>query len=57
MATALSPTSSLRKRFIAHLEAGDADAAVAEMEHSLLKLQRSVLSKLKQEFNSMETTR
>jgi GntR family transcriptional regulator, transcriptional repressor for pyruvate dehydrogenase complex len=35
-----------RKRFIAHLEARDADAAVAEMEASLKKLQRSYLSKL-----------
>jgi GntR family transcriptional repressor for pyruvate dehydrogenase complex len=35
-----------RRRFIAHLEAGDADAAVAEMEASLKKLQRTYLSKL-----------
>lgn len=36
-----------RKRFIAHLEAGDADAAMAEMEASLKRLQRSYLSRLK----------
>jgi DNA-binding FadR family transcriptional regulator len=35
-----------RKRFIAHLEAGDADAAVAEMQASLEKLQRVYLSRL-----------
>lgn len=35
-----------RKRFIVHLEAGDADAAVAEMEASLKKLQKSYLSRL-----------
>ncbi len=37
-----------RRRFIAHLEAGQADAAVAEMEASLKRLQRSYLSRLKQ---------
>lgn len=36
-----------RRRFIAHLEAGDAEAAVAEMEASLKRLQRSYLSRLK----------
>jgi len=35
-----------RKRFIAHLEAGDADAAVAEMQASLMKLQKTYLSRL-----------
>jgi GntR family transcriptional repressor for pyruvate dehydrogenase complex len=33
-----------RKRFIKHMEDGDADAAVAEMEASLKRLQRSYLS-------------
>ncbi len=36
-----------RRRFIAHLEAGHAEAAVAEMEASLKRLQRSYLSRLK----------
>lgn len=36
-----------RRRFIAHLERGDAQAAVAEMEASLERLQRSYLSRLK----------
>ena len=36
-----------RRRFIAHLERGDADAAVAEMEASLKRLQRTYLSRLK----------
>ena len=36
-----------RRRFIAHLEAGDADAAVAEMEASLKRLQQTYLSRLK----------
>ena len=36
-----------RRRFITHLERGDAAAAVAEMEASLKRLQRSYLSKLK----------
>lgn len=36
-----------RRRFIAHLEKGDADAAVAEMEASLKRLQRTYLSRLK----------
>jgi GntR family transcriptional regulator, transcriptional repressor for pyruvate dehydrogenase complex len=35
-----------RKRFIAHLEVGNADAAVAEMQASLEKLQRVYLSRL-----------
>ncbi|MFO1218730.1 MAG: FCD domain-containing protein [Burkholderiaceae bacterium] len=34
-----------RRRFLAHLEARDADAAVAEMQRSLLKLQREYLSR------------
>lgn len=34
-----------RRRFIAHLAAGDADAAVAEMQASLLKLQKGYLSR------------
>ena len=37
-----------RRRFIAHLQAGDAEAAVAEMEASLKRLQRSYLSRLKE---------
>lgn len=37
-----------RRRLIAHLEKGDADAAVAEMEASLKRLQRTYLSKLKE---------
>jgi hypothetical protein len=37
-----------RRRFIAHLAAGEADAAVAEMEASFKRLQRSYLSRLKQ---------
>lgn len=36
-----------RRRFIAHMESGDADAAVAEMEASLKRLQRTYLSRLK----------
>jgi DNA-binding FadR family transcriptional regulator len=36
-----------RRRFIDHLERGDADAAVAEMEASLKRLQRTYLSRLK----------
>jgi GntR family transcriptional regulator, transcriptional repressor for pyruvate dehydrogenase complex len=36
-----------RRRFIACLEAGDADAAVAEMEASLKRLQQTYLSRLK----------
>ena len=36
-----------RRRFIADLERGDADAAVAEMEASLKRLQRSYLSRPK----------
>lgn len=36
-----------RRRFIAFLEAGDADAAVAEMQRSLERLQRVYLSRLK----------
>lgn len=35
-----------RKRFIKHVEASDADAAVAEMESSLKRLQRSYLSQV-----------
>lgn len=35
-----------RRRFIEHLAAGDADAAVAEMQDSLLKLQKTYLSRL-----------
>jgi GntR family transcriptional repressor for pyruvate dehydrogenase complex len=37
-----------RRRFIAHLERGDADAAAAEMEASLKRLQRTYLSRLKE---------
>lgn len=36
-----------RRRFVAHLERGDAEAAVAEMEASLKRLQRNYLSRLK----------
>ena len=36
-----------RRRFIACLEAGDADAAVAEMEASHKRLQQTYLSRLK----------
>ena len=36
-----------RRRFIVCLEAGDADAAVAEMEASLKRLQQTYLSRLK----------
>lgn len=36
-----------RRRFIDHLERGDADAAVAEMEASLKRLQKTYLSRLK----------
>ncbi len=36
-----------RRRFIAHLERGDAEAAVTEMEASLKRLQQSYLSRLK----------
>lgn len=36
-----------RRRFIAHLQTGDADAAVAEMQRSLEKLQRVYLSRLR----------
>ena len=36
-----------RRRFIGHLERRDADAAVAEMEASLKRLQRTYLSRLK----------
>jgi len=35
-----------RKRFIKHMEEGDADAAVAEMEASLKRLQRNYLSRV-----------
>ena len=35
-----------RKRFVRHLAEGDADAAVAEMETSLKRLQRNYLSRL-----------
>lgn len=35
-----------RRRFMKHLEAGDAEAAVAEMERSLKRLQRSYLSRV-----------
>jgi DNA-binding FadR family transcriptional regulator len=38
-----------RKRFIKHLREGDAEAAVAEMESSLKRLQRSYLSQMKEE--------
>jgi GntR family transcriptional repressor for pyruvate dehydrogenase complex len=35
-----------RRRFMKHMENGDADAAVAEMENSLKRLQRGYLSKI-----------
>ncbi|MEJ7930595.1 FCD domain-containing protein [Ramlibacter sp. AN1015] len=37
-----------RRRFIKHLEEGDAEAAVAEMETSLKRLQRGYLSRVEQ---------
>lgn len=36
-----------RRRFIVHLEAGNADAAVAEMEASLTRLHKTYLSRMK----------
>lgn len=38
-----------RRRFIKHLEEGDAEAAVAEMETSLKRLQRGYLSRVEQQ--------
>jgi DNA-binding FadR family transcriptional regulator len=46
-----------RVRFMKHFSAGDADAAVAEMEQCLKKLQRSYMSRIEQPAAKKRTTR